>query len=72
MSLVSLSAVSSIQRTGKSITTAKIASRTISMPEPNLRLRRTGGGPAVSPAIPASATPAGWMCAAIVSAPGDG
>ena len=72
MSLVSLSAVSSIQTTGNSITIAKIVSSTISMPEPSLRLRRMGGGAAVSPAIPSSATPAGWMCAAISSAPEDG
>ena len=64
MSLVSLSAVSSIHRTGNSITIAKIASSTISIPEPSLRRRRTGGG-AVSPTMPLSATPAGWMCVAI-------
>ena len=60
MSRVSFSAVSSIHRTGKSITMAKIASSTISTPEPSLRRRRTGGS-AVSPTIPSSASPAGWM-----------
>ena len=64
MSLVSFSAVSSIQRTGNSITIANSASTAISIPEPSLRRRRMGGG-AVSPTMPLSATPAGWMCVAI-------
>src|SRR4051812_38801823 len=65
MSLVSLSAVSSIHRTGKSMMIARIVSRTISIPELSLRSRRTGGA-AVSPTMPSSAIPAGWMCVAIV------
>ena len=64
MSRVSLSAVSSIQTTGNSITIMKTASSRISMPEPSLRLRRTGGA-TVSPAMPLSDRPSGWMWVAI-------
>ena len=67
MSRVSFSAVSSIHRTGKSMTTANSVSSTISTPEPSRRRRRTGGA-AVSPAMPASASSEGWMWVAIVSA----
>ena len=61
MSLVSLSAVSSIQTTGKSITIAKSASSDDL--DAGAELAAGGGraAAAVSPAIPASARPAGWM-----------
>ena len=69
MSAVVFSAVSSIQTTGNSITIMKTASRTISMPELNLRSPLRTGGAAVSPAMPLSERPSGWMWVAIASAP---
>ncbi len=61
MSFVSFRAVSSIHRTGNSITIMKIASSTISIAEPNLRSPLRGGGATVSPTMPLSESPSGWM-----------
>ena len=61
MSLVSLSAVSSIHTTGNSITIGEERQQHDLDGGAELApAARTGGG-AVSPAIPASATAGGWM-----------